>query len=229
MSVTSTSEEIVHRLVAVIPARAGSTRVRNKNLAEVGGRPLIERAIDIGRSVASSVVVSTDISELFAAPAQEGVDVIRRPKALAGAHVTMDDVLLELAAGCTSVASAEYVLLLQPTSPFRNASMILQALRQLDETPGAEMIISVHIFLEDLWDRDERGFLTRVFDGPRLQQLRKKRYVENGNFYIFRRAQFLEHGALSKLSTLGFVVDGEATVDINDQRDLEYARFIAGR
>jgi CMP-N-acetylneuraminic acid synthetase len=62
-----------------------------------------------------------------------------------------------------------------------------------------------------------------------LQQLRKKRYVENGNFYIFRREQFVEHGALSKLSTLAFVVDGEAIVDINDQRDLDYAQFLAGR
>jgi CMP-N-acetylneuraminic acid synthetase len=229
MAVASSPDEITCRLVAVVPARAGSTRVRNKNLAEVGGRPLIERAIDIGRAVASSVVVSTDIGELLAAPAQEGVEVIRRPEALAGAQVTMDDVLLELAAGCASLARAEYVLLLQPTSPFRNASTIMQALRQLDETPDAEMIFSVHIFLEDLWDRDERGFLTRVFDGPRLQQLRKKRYVENGNFYIFRREQFVEHGALSKLSTLAFVVDGEAIVDINDQRDLDYAQFLAGR
>lgn len=229
MTVASSPDEITCRLVAVVPARAGSTRVLNKNLAEVGGRPLIERAIDIGRAVASSVVVSTDIGELLAAPAQEGVEVIRRPEALAGAQVTMDDVLLELAAGCASLAKAEYVLLLQPTSPFRNVSTIMQALRQLDETPDAEMIFSVHIFLEDLWDRDELGFLTRVFDGPRLQQLRKKRYVENGNFYIFRREQFVNHGALSKLSTLGFVVDGEAIVDINDQRDLDYAQFLAGR
>lgn len=229
MTVTSPADEIARRLVAVVPARAGSTRVRNKNLAEVGGRPLIVRAIDIGRAVASSVIVSTDIGELLAAPVQEGVEIMRRPEALAGAQVTMDDVLLELAAGCSTLARAEYVLLLQPTSPFRNVSTIMQALRQLDETPDAEMIFSVHIFLEDLWDRDERGFLTRVFDGPRLQQLRKKRYVENGNFYIFRRAQFVKHGALSKLTTLGFVVDGEAIVDINDQRDLDYAQFLAGR
>ena len=220
---------IMNQTVAVVPARAGSTRVKDKNLAIVGGKSLVHRAIDVGRQLASSVILSTDIDVLLTGPEIERVKVIGRPPDLAGSDVTMDDVLMKLITECEILMSAEFVLLLQPTSPFRKVSQIIESLKILENTPNADMIFSVHLFLEDLWDADENGNLSRVFKDARLQQLRKKRYVENGNFYIFRRTSFIERGALSQLRSVGFVLDGDMTIDINDESDLRYAQFISNQ
>ena len=221
--------KIMNQTVAVVPARAGSTRVKDKNLAIVGGKSLVHRAIDVGRELASSVILSTDIDVLLTGPAIERVKVMERPQDLAGSDVTMDEVLMKIITECELLASAEYVLLLQPTSPFRKVSQIIESLKILENTPDADMIFSMHLFLEDLWDSDENGYLSRVFEEARLQQLRTKRYVENGNFYIFRRRSFVERGALSQLRSVGFVLDGNMTVDINDESDLKYAQFISNQ
>ena len=57
------------RVIAIIPARGGSKGVPGKNLRRVGGRSLVERAIDACRAarLVEEVYVSTDHAEIAAA------------------------------------------------------------------------------------------------------------------------------------------------------------------
>ena len=73
-------------IVAVIPARGGSKGVPRKNLREVGGVPLVVRAIRSAQAAASvdRVVVSTDDAEIAAVAFAAGADVVDRPADLAG-------------------------------------------------------------------------------------------------------------------------------------------------
>jgi CMP-N,N'-diacetyllegionaminic acid synthase len=73
-------------IIIVIPAKGGSTRLPNKNMALINGRPMLDYSIDAAKAckTTNSVYVSTD-SETIASHARElGVSVIMRPESLGG-------------------------------------------------------------------------------------------------------------------------------------------------
>ena len=83
-------------VLAVIPARGGSKGVPGKNLAPVGGVPLVARAIRAAQSsgLVDAVAVSTDDHRIAAVAASEGAVVIRRPAELSGDQPSSESALL---------------------------------------------------------------------------------------------------------------------------------------
>jgi N-acylneuraminate cytidylyltransferase len=114
--------------VALIPARGGSERVPGKNVAVLGGHPLIAYSIAAARSsgVFDAVVVSTDSEEIADAALRYGAEVPGlRPREIASS--TSPDIewvlhTMELIGGHYDVFS-----ILRPTSPFRGPAAILRA------------------------------------------------------------------------------------------------------
>ena len=85
--------------LAVIPARGGSTRLKNKNIYPLGGKPLICHTIEavIGSGCFDTVIVSTD-SEAIAAEAQKysEVEIYDRPAEYSGERVTVLEALVAM-------------------------------------------------------------------------------------------------------------------------------------
>src|SRR3989338_5088713 len=96
------------RILAVIPARGGSKGIPKKNLASLGGRPLLCYSIDSAKKsrFIDRLVVSSDSEEILAVAAEYGAESIRRPGGFA----------------------PDLVVVLQPTSPFRTAETIDRAI-----------------------------------------------------------------------------------------------------
>ncbi|MGA4948682.1 cytidylyltransferase domain-containing protein [Streptomyces lydicamycinicus] len=109
-------------VVAVIPARGGSKGVPAKNLAAVGGVPLVARAVRECRAarLVTDVVVSTDDAGIAAAARGAGAVVVRRPGDIAGDTATSEAAVLHAmdAYEAEQGASVDAVLLVQCTSPF---------------------------------------------------------------------------------------------------------------
>ncbi|USA01615.1 acylneuraminate cytidylyltransferase [Streptomyces lydicamycinicus] len=109
-------------MVAVIPARGGSKGVPAKNLAAVGGVPLVARAVRECRAarLVTDVVVSTDDAGIAAAARGAGAVVVRRPGDIAGDTATSEAAVLHAmdAYEAEQGASVDAVLLVQCTSPF---------------------------------------------------------------------------------------------------------------
>ncbi|WP_407550251.1 acylneuraminate cytidylyltransferase [Streptomyces sp. Pv4-95] len=109
-------------VVAVIPARGGSKGVPAKNLATVGGVPLVVRAIRACRAarLVTDVVVSTDDAGIAAAARGAGAVVIRRPGDIAGDTATSEAAVLHAMDGYETEhgTPVDTVLLVQCTSPF---------------------------------------------------------------------------------------------------------------
>ncbi len=117
--------------VALIPARAGSVRVPGKNVAPLGGHPLMAYSIAAARASGrfDAVVCSTD-SEAFADVARRyGADVVLRPAELAGA--TSPDI--EWVRHALDGTPFDVFSILRPTSPFRTAATINRAFERFDE------------------------------------------------------------------------------------------------
>lgn len=112
----------VPRVLAVIPARGGSKGVPAKNLAPVGGLPLVSRAVRECRAsrLVTDVVVSTDDQGIAAAARQAGAEVVLRPAAIAGDTATSEAAVLHAMDAHEALhgSPVDVVLLVQCTSPF---------------------------------------------------------------------------------------------------------------
>ncbi|TLS44562.1 N-acylneuraminate cytidylyltransferase [Streptomyces montanus] len=112
----------VRRVLAVIPARGGSKGVPAKNLAPVGGVPLVARAVRECRAarLVTDVLVSTDDTAIAAVAREAGAEVVLRPAAIAGDTATSEAAVLHAMDAHEALhgASVDAVLLVQCTSPF---------------------------------------------------------------------------------------------------------------
>ncbi|GAA2936704.1 N-acylneuraminate cytidylyltransferase [Streptomyces erythrogriseus] len=116
------STAAVRRVLAVIPARGGSKGVPAKNLAPVGGVPLVARAVRECRAArhVTDVVVSTDDAAIAETARQAGAEVVLRPADLAGDTATSEAAVLHALDAHEALhgARVDVVLLVQCTSPF---------------------------------------------------------------------------------------------------------------
>ncbi|MGW5738220.1 MULTISPECIES: cytidylyltransferase domain-containing protein [Streptomyces] len=112
----------VRRVLAVIPARGGSKGVPAKNLAPVGGVPLVARAVRecLAARLVTDVVVSTDDHVIAEAARAAGAEVVLRPAAIAGDTATSEAAVLHAMDAHEALhgTTVDVVLLVQCTSPF---------------------------------------------------------------------------------------------------------------
>ncbi len=115
----------VRRILAVVPARGGSKGVPAKNLAPVGGVPLVARAVRecLATRLVTDVVVSTDDQAIAAAAREAGAEVVLRPAAIAGDTATSEAAVLHAMDAHEALhgAAVDVVLLVQCTSPSSSA------------------------------------------------------------------------------------------------------------
>lgn len=104
------------KILAVIPARAGSKGIPNKNIRIIGGHPLIYYSIKnaLNSELITSVIVSTDSAEVGIIAEQMGAKVKRRDAALCGDAVTLDAVIAD---AVPAEEQWDYIVTMQPTSP----------------------------------------------------------------------------------------------------------------
>ncbi|MFC8132375.1 cytidylyltransferase domain-containing protein [Streptomyces sp. NPDC057302] len=122
MSHSAPGSAPARRVLAVIPARGGSKGVPAKNLAPVGGVPLVARAIRecLAARLVTDVVVSTDDHVIAEAARSAGAEVVLRPAAIAGDTATSEAAVLHAMDAHESLhgTAVDVVLLVQCTSPF---------------------------------------------------------------------------------------------------------------
>lgn len=216
------------RAVAFIPARGGSKRVPGKNLREVGGVSLVERAVWAALGADIDAVVSTDddeVSKRVAGLANLNVNTGRGPhvgtvKNVCRIHERPTQLATDHAQIETAIAhwwtrlddKPDAIVLLQPTSPFRTAAHVREALRLLEVT-GADSVVGVtvgheHHFAGRLKPRDGtptwfdwQPFRDPGETRPRTQDLPPRGH-ENGSIYVTRRSAWEASG----LRMSGYIV-----------------------
>src|SRR3990167_8236315 len=110
----------MNSIIAFIPARSGSKGVPDKNIAEIGGKPLLVRAIESAqRAGIDRIIVSTDSEKYATIARQAGAEVLMRATSLAGDKTSMAEVLRAEIPRIDP--QPEIVVLLKPTVPFRDA------------------------------------------------------------------------------------------------------------
>ena len=220
------------RVLALIPARAGSTRVPGKNLAVLEGRTLVRRALETALDAGcfAEVVLSSDADEILAQADGLPVRAVRRPAALATATARAFDAVVHALGEVDPRHELDAVAVVQCTSPFTAPEDLAGAVALL-ETTGADSVVSVVRL-----DAALHPLKLKVLEGDRLLPfLEDDRltpshelpplWARNGSVYVSRRA-VVDGGALVGEDVRGYEMPAERSFDIDTPRDLEFARFL---
>jgi CMP-N,N'-diacetyllegionaminic acid synthase len=228
------------RVLWLIPARAGSRGIPDKNIRSLGGHPLIAWRIACARALAPArdIWVSTD-SEAYADAARAcGATVpFFRPPALAtdeaGSHTV---VLHAMEFAEANDMSFDAVALLQPTSPFVRPQTLRDALALLDRSPDADGVVATRrakpssfLVQEEAADLSELARrLERRAAVPRRQEL-KPEITPSGGLYLARWSAFRRHKTFYSSATLSHRTSDLEAVDIDDEMDWHWAEFLIDR
>ncbi len=237
------------RPIFVIPARGGSKGIPMKNIVDLCGRPLIAYSIDAAIGTidmlnamlpedrwlkTDRIIVSTDSPEIAAKAGEEGIQVpFLRPAALSTDTAGSREVILH-AMDYADSRGIDYdcVVLLQPTSPFRDSGHVMEALHLFNPT-DTDMVVSVcrasanpyyNCFETDaatgyLHISKGDGLLTRRQDAPPAWEY-------NGAVYVISPSAIrnMPLGAFGK--RIPYEMSAEDSVDIDTPLDLTVARAI---
>jgi N-acylneuraminate cytidylyltransferase len=220
------------RFLAVIPARGGSTGVPGKNIKPLAGRPLIAYTLDQAKDVPELdwVVVSTDDAAIGETVTALGGEIIDRPMDLATAEARTEGALLhalDVLEGAGQVF--DYVVVLEPTSPFRSSALIRESLQKIVDA-DAVSLLAVHPVHEITGLVDSAGyFRAYVPDQPRRRQERTPSFGEASTIYVCRVDFLRRTGSLVADDWLAIEVPAEQSIDINTPNDFEFCEFMMQR
>ncbi|QGV78912.1 acylneuraminate cytidylyltransferase [Streptomyces ficellus] len=227
-------------VLAVVPARGGSKGVPGKNLAPVGGVPLVARAVRACRGAGrvTDVVVSTDDPAIAATARAAGAEAVHRPAGLSGDTATSEAAVLHAMDAFEALhgRAVDVVLLVQCTSPFVTAADVDGVAARVLEG-GADTALTVAPSHGFLWREGREG--RDGHDGhdavgvnhdrahrPRRQE-REPEYLETGAAYGMDARGFRERGHRFFGRTALVVTDAARVLEIDDPHDLARARVLA--
>jgi len=226
------------RVLGIIPARGGSKSVPRKNIAPLAGRPLIAFTIEsaLASNALADVVVSTD-DALIADIAREYGALVPfiRPAELATDEAESIPVVLHALGEMEKLRETPYdaVMLLQPTTPFRDATQICHAIEILSTAPGADGVVSIvdvegwhPLRMKRLIGDRVVNYIDQGFEDMRPRQVLPRVYIRSGAIYLIRRGSLLRLCTLVGPYTLGLLIDDRSAVNIDTKLDFAVAEVL---
>lgn len=220
--------------LVIIPARGGSKGIPHKNIKPLAGKPLIYYTIDVARQIVADedICVSTDDEEIIRCVEDYGLKVpFIRPAELATDTAGTYEVLLHALHFYERQGKAyDNIILLQNTSPFRQANHVKEALKLY--TPDIDMVVSVKETESNpyynCFEEDETGFL-HISKGDGLYTRRQdvpKAYEYNGAIYLIN-PKSLKQMPLGKFTKrVKYVMDDMHSVDLDNMIDWKFSELI---
>lgn len=212
--------------MALIPAKAHSRSVPEKNIRPLAGKSLVQWAIEAARSVPAieRIVVSTDSPTIAMVAATNKAEALQRPASLAQDDTPMFDVIKHALLHNIDV---DTLVLLQPTSPMRDTQDIEAAIAML--VSNRDSVVSV-IEVPEEW-RPEWTFrvtwqgLVPTMGWEAVSGTRQEltaRFVRDGTVYVFRASHIRRGGDLYGRAW-PLIIDRSASVNINTEKDWDRA------
>lgn len=227
------------KVLWLVTARSGSKSIPHKNIRQLAGIPLLaHRVISAKKSkYPNDVWISTD-DVVYAEIAKNygAFYYFLRPKELALDSSNSIDVVLH-AMKYAEVNGLEFDLigLLEPTSPFITAKHLNEAIELLINDEKAYGIVAVKearpntIFIQDEDYYLETLALNLAKHDNLGRQFFKKQITPSGGFYIAKWNLFLQTKSFYTTKTLGYLVDGMASLEIDEPIDFDFAEFVSSR
>ena len=221
------------KTIAIIPARGGSKRLFNKNVLTLGGIPLLVHSILYAQknsAIIDEIYVSTDDATIKKIALQYGSKVIDRSESLSGDFEPTVSALKHVLESIED--EVENVILLQATNPLRPENLLKEAFETYLNR-NQDSLFTVSRNHQKLGKIEANKFIPFNYEiGQRSQDL-EPLYFENGLLYISKAKLILpldsarDDSKIISESAYPYQVDHLfATVDIDNQEDLDYAEYL---
>lgn len=223
-------------ILGLITARGGSKSIPEKNVKLLAGKPLIVWTIEVALQCQdlTRVIVSTDDEHIARLARQWGAEVpFIRPVELAGdtsSHISVVSHAIQWMEKKEGYCP-EYIMLLQPTSPFRTVEDLRQSINFAKEH-HAVAVVSVcvaknHPLLCKRISEDGRlaDFVSTGINYLQRQVL-PPAYALNGAIYLNQCVSLLRDQTFVPQGALAYVMPGERSLDIDTEWDWHLAELI---
>jgi N-acylneuraminate cytidylyltransferase/CMP-N,N'-diacetyllegionaminic acid synthase len=223
--------------LCTICARGGSKGVKNKNIRDLGGKPLIAHSLGQAKEsgLFNKVVVSSDSDEILAVAKKWGADLtVKRPAKFASDTAPKLSAIKHCVEQTERICNEQYdtIVDLDATSPLRSVKDIQEAVRLLESKKVANVITGAPARRSpyfNLVERDEKGVvhlskqppvpIVRRQDAPRCFDM-------NASIYVWRRDSFFQSNQLFLGDTLLYEMPEERSHDIDSERDFQIVEFL---
>lgn len=220
---------MTNKYVALITARGGSKGLPRKNILPLCGTPLIGWTIQAALECPyiDRVLVSTEDTEIASISKSLGAEIIERPNELATDTATSIDVLSHSIKWLEDRGESQYkgMVLLQPTSPLREAHHITEAI-ELYENVNANFVISVfepsHTPIKSYIERKD-GSISGLYSNDAPYQRRQdlpRAFQPNGAIYTFSISEFKLNNHFPRTKVFPYVMSEDDSADIDTLEDL---------
>ena len=226
--------------IIFIPARGGSKTIPNKNIKELGGKPLLAYTIEVAKkSGIDRIIVNTDSEDIAKVAREYGAEVmLMTPLEAKKRSIHQDDSSMYsvLRSEIPRIEPVpEVVILLQPTVPFRKKIHITLAPQLLANNPKYNSVVSVEN-VPDKYNPSQVMITTptgiRMANGSPISQRTKRRqdypkaYIPTGSIYCFRTENLLT-GSFYGEKVLALETEGSINIDSQEQWD-EAEKYLNG-
>lgn len=221
------------KILAIIPARSGSKGIKDKNIIDLNGKPMIAYTIEaaIKSNIFTDIIVSTDSEKYAEVSRKNGASVpFLRPGFLSEDNSnTIDMILYTLKELENQNKYYDYFMLLQPTSPLRDEIDIINSIKILFKY-NANSVISVNECesprlmntLDDSFNME--NFIDKKYN-KRRQDL-EKYYKLNGAIYLSKVDIFLKENSFYTKNSKAYIMSKRNSIDIDDYIDFKIAECI---
>lgn len=204
------------KILAIIPARAGSKGIPNKNIRIVGGRPLVYYSINnaLQSKYITDVIITTDSNPVRIIGEQMGAKTKWRDESLCKDDVTLDAVIYD---AIPKNEKWDYIITMQPTSPTLSVETLDKAIEYTINNNLDTVISSINA--PHLSWREENGKKVPNYKERLNRQYLPANYLETGAFVISKAEVITEKTRIGKKVDV-FEVPEQESQDVDNFNDL---------
>jgi N-acylneuraminate cytidylyltransferase/CMP-N,N'-diacetyllegionaminic acid synthase len=226
--------------ICTICARGGSKGVKNKNILNLAGEPLIayslKQAKDCG--LFDLIAVSSDSQDILSIARHYGADIlIERPVHLAGDTAPKVPVIRHCVEEAERISNKQFdvVVDLDATSPLRLTEDIIGAVNLLEMENVSNVITACPARRSpyfNLVELDESGVvkLSKSLDKNIVRRQDSPRCFDmNASIYVWKRQALTDHSTVFNFDTRLFEMPEERSTDIDNELDFEIVEFLMNK
>lgn len=220
--------------ISIIPARSGSKGIKDKNIIELCGKPLMAYSIEaaLESRVFDRVIVSTDSDRYGRIAEYYGAEVMYRGEELSGDRTPTYHVIKDLLGRIEE--NIDYFVLLQPTSPMRDAGHIKESVSLFEgHFDTFDFLVSVKeaeyagALVKPIGNDNSLKFFDIDFSGYKRQLYQE--YSPNGAIFIGKPKEYIKQGHFFGSKGMAYKMSDVDSIDIDTELDLELAKICMKR
>jgi len=226
-----------YKVLCTICARGGSKGVKNKNIKEINGKPLISYTIEQAKKsgLFEHIVISTDSDDIANIAKEYGAEVFfKRSAEMASDTAGKLDVIKDAFRRSEAYYNErfDYLMDLDATAPLREVEDIVKSLEQCIKDDNDNLITAMpgrrspYFNLVEV-NKEGKVYLSKTLDDTVVRrQDAPKSYDMNASIYIWKRDVILNETSLFLEKTGLYVMPEERSIDIDTELDYKFVEFM---